>query len=987
MGGRREPTLRFGILGPLVVQRGDLGLSLGPARQRVILAVLLLHANRHVDRDQLVAAVWGETAPTYAVNLLQKHLSNLRRILEPDRGQHSGSGLIAWTEAGYRLRIPPEALDLHAFDAAVGRARVAQAGHDLPAAAAALRAALGLWRGPAFEGLSSPLLNAERDRLLERRLDLLEDRIDLDLRLGGSGELVPELRQLIAECPLRERLHRLLMLTLYRAGRQADALAAFRAAREELREQLGVEPGPELSRLHQQILRADPDLDLPAPEPKAEPPARHEPPAAAEPEPGPSRPRPAQLPHGLTDFVGRADALDQLNALLPADAAEAGGSVVITAIAGTAGVGKTTLAVHWAHQISERFPDGQLYVNLRGFDPGGAPMDPAEAVHDFLDALGVPAQRIPAGRGSQVGLYRSLLADRRMLIVLDNAHDAEQVRPLLPGGSRSLVVITSRSDLSGLVAGEGARPIAIDLLPVAEARALLGRRLGPARIRADLRAADEIVALCARLPLALTVVAARAASRPQFPLSALAAELREVAGRLDAFEDGDQATDMRGVFSWSYRKLGAAAARVFRLMGLHAGPGISTPAVASLAGITLARARSALAELARAHLVTERAPGSFLLHDLLRAYAAELARSHDEPAEREAAVRRVLDHYLQTAFQAHRLLNPHHYDAITVPPARPGVAPEHLADHADARSWFANERPVLLAALRQALKADLRDEAWHLACVLSPFLEYHGMWREWQSALETSQVFDDPRRRALTQRLLGRAYIKLGRYDDADEHLRQALQHYRELADLAGQAEVRRDLALKLDRQGRHRDALAEAESSLALFRAAGHATGQARARNAVGWFNAMLGNLEVALAYCREALELQVTIGDRFGQAETWDSLGFIYRKMRDWAGATASYERALDLYRQFDDRYDEADTLVYLGDTLHAAGAMAEAQAAWRRALSILDHLESPYAERVRANLNGEFDDNGLHHSVVAGAADAGCELSTFGAPLDGS
>ncbi|MBG0566761.1 AfsR/SARP family transcriptional regulator [Actinoplanes aureus] len=950
MGGAQEPAVHFQVLGPLVARRADADLSLGPAQQRVILAVLLLHADRPVDRDSLLTAVWGEAAPAYAVNLLQKHISALRRILEPGRDPRSRTGLITWTDVGYQLKIGPGTLDLHTFEAALRQAHQARAERDLPAAAEALRTALSLWRGPPFAGLCSPLLDAERDRLLERRADVQEDRIHADLDLGRDADLVPELRQLVADHPLRERLHRLLMLALYRAGRQADALNAFHTARGHLREQLGVEPGPELVQLHQRILRADPALDRPAKRQAAD-------------DRSPPRPRPAQLPHDTTDFVGRTKALNQLNLLLGDEPAD-GRALVITSISGTAGVGKTALAVHWSHQIRGRFPDGQLYVNLRGYDPSGPPMSPGEAVRGFLDALGVPEQKIPTGLESQAGLYRSLLAERRMLVVLDNAHDAEQVRPLLPGAPGCLVVITSRSDLPGLVAAEGARPVTIDLLSVAEARALLGRRLGADRIWSEPRELDEIITLCARLPLALTVVAARAASHPQFSLSDLAVELRESASRLDVFEDGDRATDVRGVFSWSYRKLDARAARIFRYIGLQAGPEITTPATASLAGIPLDEARPALAELARAHLVTERAPGCFGMHDLLRAYATELARVHDQPSEREAALRRMLDHYIQTGYQAHQLLNPHHYDAITVPRMQPGVAPERIASNSHARSWFANHRPVLLAALRQGFEGGFTDEAWYLTCVLSPFLEYHGLWLEWQGALETAQLSDDPQRSALAHRLRGRAYIKTGRYDEADGHLHRALELYRTLGDLAGQAEAHRDLALKLDRQEEHREALAEAEQSLLLFRAAGHETGQARAENAVGWFSTMLGDHDTALVHCREALALQSEIGDRFGQAETYDSLGHIYLQLGDWTQAKVSYQRALELYHEFDDRYDEADTLVALGDTYHAAGSTDEAYVAWRKALSILDQLGQPYADRLRGNLERKLV-VGVQHS----------------------
>jgi hypothetical protein len=369
---------------------------------------------------------------------------------------------------------------------------------------------------------------------------------------------------------------------------------------------------------------------------------------------------PRQLPVAARHFAGRAGALTVLAGL----AAEAGGAdgagraMVISVIEGTAGIGKTALAVHFAHQVAGDFPDGQLYVNLRGFDPAGPPMTPGEAVHIFLDALGVRAGQLPASLDAQVGLYRSLLAGRRMLVLLDNARDAGQVRPLLPASPGCLVLVTSRSQLTGLAAAEGAMPLALDLLTGEEAKELLAARLGGDRLAADPAAAQELTGLCARLPLALAIAAARAATQPALPLADLAAELRDAGGRLDALDAGDAAASVRAVFSWSYQQLDAAAARMFRLLGLHPGPAIGTPAAASLAGLPPRPARTVLTELTRAHLLAEPAPGRFAFHDLLRAYAAERAQADEGGTERHAAVHRMLDHYLHTACPAALLIHP-----------------------------------------------------------------------------------------------------------------------------------------------------------------------------------------------------------------------------------------------------------------------------------------------------------------------------------------
>jgi tetratricopeptide (TPR) repeat protein len=580
-------------------------------------------------------------------------------------------------------------------------------------------------------------------------------------------------------------------------------------------------------------------------------------------------------------------------------------------------------------------------------------MDPAEAIRGFLDGLGVPAHRQPGSQDSQAALYRSLLADRRVLILVDNARDADQVRPLLPGGAGCLVIVTSRNEMPGLVVLGGAAPVALDLLSVGEARRLLARRLGGDRTAAEPRAVDDIIASCARLPLALTIAAARAATHPTFTLGMLAAELREIRGRLDAFDAGDPMTDIRAVFAASYQALTPAAARMFRLLGLQPGPDIGTAAAASLAGLPLAGARRPLAELARAHLTTERAPGRFAFHDLLRAYAGELAEEQDTAADRDLAVRRLLDHYLHTAAQAQHRLNPFSGEEMPLAPALPGVTAERIDGHDRALVWFTEERSTLVATLLAAGDAGIDPQSWQLVCALTPFLEYQGFWHEWRDALEMSRRRGDAACQALVRRQLGRANIRLGRYDESDRHLHAALRQYEELDDQVGQAHTHRDLCFHYDFRGRHQDSLRHAERALELFRAAGHRSGEARALNAVGWAHIALGDVEEALVRCHHALEIQLAIDDRFGQAETLDSLGYAWRHAGAAEKATGCYRRALELYRDFGDRYNAADSLTYLGDAALAAGDLDEATAAWREALVLFERLRHPDVERVRAKL----------------------------------
>ena len=956
-------ALRFGVLGPLRVWRDETVVDLGPVQQRVVLAVLALQAGRPVGRQQVIYAVWGEAAPRNAVNLVQRHVSGLRRALEPERPGHAPSGLLVWTDAGYLLNLPKGALDLEVFEGELSRARAARAAGQLRGAAEALHSAMGLWRGPVCDGLSSPFLDVQADRLGESRISVLEERIELDLALGVHADLIAELRDLVAEHPVRERLRGLLMLALYRAGRQADSLAAFRDARRYLDDELGVEPGAALQRLHQQILVADPKLDA-------------APVTGAEDVTGVSttttlpRTVPAQLSHDIPDFTGRDAELGRLNALGIQSSDRTDNAVVIVAISGTAGVGKSALAVHWAHQVRDLFPDGQLYVNLRGFGPAGSAMEPAEAIHGFLEALGMPPDRIPVDLDARAALYRSLLADSRVLVVLDNAHDVDQVRPLLPGSPGCVVVVTSRNQLMSLVAADGAHPIELELLPGPEARHLLSRRLGRDRVAGEPASVDEIIEACAGLPLALAVAAAHAAANSRLPLSALADALRKSHGRLDALDGGDQYTDVRAVFSWSYQALSAAAAQLFRMLGLHAGPDIATPAAASLAGVSLAEARRELASLVRAHLLTEWSPGRFALHDLLREYAGELSATYDTAAERRSALHRVLDHYLHTAYSADQLLRPRRDDAIVLVSVGPLVTPETLADYRGALAWLAAERQVLIAALRQAATNGFDVHAWQLAWALATYFDRHGHWYDaaasHQTALDAARRLGDLHAQAVIQCCLAWAYCRLDRHVAANDHLRQALELYESLGDNAGKAHAHRLLTWVLDQQGRYQEGLEHAEQAVELFRIADRPTGQARALNAVGWFHIQLGSHEEGLAYCLEALDMQREIADRLGQADTLDSIAVAHRSLARNDEATGYYQQALQLYREFGDRYYEARTLVYLGDTSLAVDRLDSAVRFWQEAVTIFDDLGLPEAANQRAKLTNLA---GLRGGAVAG------------------
>ena len=941
----RDTPVRLDILGQLQAWHGGDPVDLGPVKQRVVLGVLALHANRPVGREQLIDAIWGIGAPAYAVNLVQKHVSRLRQALDPVHSARARSEMLSWTDAGYLLSVPPDGLDLELFNRGVSRARAARATGDLATAAASLHTALGLWRGPALDGLSSPLLDAERDRLAERRILALEERIDIDLALGDDHDLVAELRRLVAAHPLRERLRGLLMRALYRDGRQAEALAAFRETREHLLAELGIEPTPELQTLHQRILNGEAETT------RAAAPTRT---PAATPKPTPAQPpQPAQLPHGLPYFTGRTAELDHLTALAASDR-----SVMIAAITGTAGVGKTSLALQWAHRVAPDFPDGQLYVNLRGFDPHGSPVEPGEVLRGFLEAFGVAAQQIPAALQDRSARYRSLLAGRRVLVVLDNARDTEQVLPLLPGTPGSAAVVTSRSRLSALVAA-GAVPVTLELLTTDEAALLLARRFGADRAAAEPDAVADLATMCARLPLALAIVAARAAAFPHHHLAALATELRHARGGLDAFMGETESSDARAVLSWSYHQLSAEAARLFRLLGLHPGPEITHPAAASLAGVPVRQVRRLLTELSGAHLLEERAPGRFGFHDLLRAYAAEQAHDIDPEPERRAATGRVLDHYLHTAHAADRLL--YAYRApIAVDPADPAATVLEFADPDAALDWFVAEQAVLVDAIGRATGAGFPGHTSRLTWTITAFLNYQGKWHEWatclHAALQACVRTADLDGEAMAHRLMSLALLQQGLVDAAGSHAQHALDLYGKSGDKTRMARLHLDLGRILERQDNYRAALERARLALGLSREAGDRAGEADALNWIGWYSANLGHYTDALRYCRESLQLRSEIGDDPSQADTWDTLGFANHHLGDYAEAIACYQQALAIWRSLGDRYEVATTLLRLGDTRQATGDHAAAGAAWQEAGAILDDLGHPEAEQLLARIDSK-------------------------------
>jgi DNA-binding SARP family transcriptional activator len=660
---RAACELRYRILGPLEVLAGERSLNLGGVRPRRVIAALLLAANRPVSLSRLVEMVWEVRPPNTARRQVQNAVAALRAVLA-----RAGAGDVITTRgSGYLLRVPPDCLDSLVFERLVDRARTMAEEGDGPGGAATIREALALWRGPVLAGLGGALYDQEAFRLDEKRLVALEDVVEWELAAGSHARLVSELRALVADHPLRERFTGQLMVALYRGGRQAEALAAYHALVRRLADDLGCAPTPPLRRRYEMVLREDPELNAPD---------RRGDPAAG---PGP----PAQLPRDVTAFTGRRDDLARLDQTVSGGYTEA--AVVISAVAGTVGVGKTALAVHWAHRRRDTFPDGQLYVNLHGYTPAST-VRPIDALAWFLRALGVPAGRVPTDQDEAAAMYRSLLADRRVLVVIDNARSPEQVRPLLPGNRECLVLVTSRDQLGGLVALDGARRLTLDVLTARDALDLLGRVLGPARVAAESAAAARLARDCAYLPMALRLAAAGLSRPVPAPRAGgMAGPDRRIgpyAARLAAAiaEGGDP---VRAAFDLLHAALPGPAQRMFRLLGLVPGPDVTPEAAAALAGVTAAEGAMTLAVLADRGLIAEYAPGRFALHDLLRRYAADLATAESDGTVR-AARRRLHDLYLRGVDAAAEALYPVMVrsplpDAATGPafdnPTRTGLEP------------------------------------------------------------------------------------------------------------------------------------------------------------------------------------------------------------------------------------------------------------------------------------------------------------------------
>ena len=957
--GRPQGPL-VSVLGPVAVGRSEN--SMTPVAQqllRVLLAALALVDGRVVSVAALIDALWGEDVSRERERNLQARVSALRRVLADADPGHNQARVIRVAD-GYRLTLAPDALDARRFASLADEGRAAARAGDQARAADLFRQALGLWHGPALADAApwSTRLAGEAARLEEMRVTVTEDRLSCDLALGAHGDVIGELAQLNAEFPLRERLASQLMLALWRCGRRGEALTAFDRTRRLLATELGIDPGQELRDLHARLLSDDPSL-MPATTDAAQVTV------------------PRQLPSGVGHFTGRQAELKLLDELLDSPA-RSGGAVVVTALRGMAGVGKTALSVHWARTVADRFPDGQLYVNLRGYDPDGTPVTADEATCWFLSALRVPSAAIPAEPEARAGLYRSVLADRRVLLLLDNARDAAQVRPLLAGGPGCFALVTSRSSMAGLAAAEGARLIGLDQLDDADATGLLTARLGPERIARELPAVARLVRRCAGLPLALAIVAGRAADSPSLPLAALADGLEAEPSRLDVLDGDDRLTSVRSVFSWSLRHLSAPASQMFGLLGVHCGPDISLPAAASLAALPVVAARAALTELAAASLATEHRPGRYLLHDLLRAFATEHAATAHGKNWCRAAMARSFDHYLHTLL----VYSGFHPMKFAADSALPGVTPERLAGDAELTAWLKAEHLVLSQAVEQAAEAGCQGAAWRLFAVFAQSVSRSGQWQNWEhaghTALAAAQAAGDDDGVGWTRLWLSIICFHLADVDRTRTELDLAIAAFERSGDVHRQAIAHTYLADTLtiterrfgQRFRRARpdaerppwvdEGLAHAEQALALYREAGDPDDMLMALSVLVDYHALRGEAERASHYADQAISIgrQVTAPDM--QVLTPAMLGCVHQARGELHEAIECFRSALSMLPgdSFAWARQRAEYLAEIAEAYQALGDVQSAREAWTTALDLLDRAGHPLAAQVRSRLRSLAD-----------------------------
>ncbi|WP_433377440.1 BTAD domain-containing putative transcriptional regulator [Streptosporangium sp. CA-115845] len=934
--------MQIRILGPVDMWRDGRPFAITGLKQRTLLGVLVLQANRTVSHDRLMAALWSNEVPATGRRLLHSQLWSLRRLLT------DGQNLVSMP-SGYSLQLEPGASDLDVFTTETALARTALSSGDALRASELFRRALSLWRGPALGGTRPELQATEGAALEERRVAALLQRIEADLALGNHAELISELRVLVTEHPLNEEMRGQLILALHRAGRTADALAEFQLAREYIRDEVGLEPGTGLSRIQQAVLSSDTALDA---------------------QPGvPARafsPVPRQLPVDIARFTGRRKDLRKLDELLSPGQISAS-TVVISAIAGTAGVGKTALATHWAHRVAARFPDGQLYVNLHGYSHN-EPVTGAQALYQFLRALGMPTDEIPSNTDERATLYRSLVAGRRMLMILDNAATPDQVRPLLPGSPLCRTVITSRDALRGLSVTHDVRTITLDVLSVDEAQALLVAVLGAERIDAEPKEAAELARLCGYLPLALKLAAAHLGSQPTLPLKDLVMKLGQE-NRLAALDiEEDPQVGVRAAFELSYRALPETARRTFRLISVQPGPDIHCAAVAVLTGLPPHETLAAVDALANAHLIHRVGDQRLAMHDLLGVYGRDRSDTDDSATDRHTALSRLVDWYLHTTYAAINRVTGKERELVTPPP----TGTRAFAGVDDALTWLDIEFSTLMAIIAYAGVEDFPTHSWQITLTMSRFFymrdQADEMITSHRIALSAVRRLGERQGEAELLKSLSLAYLCTGDYRGYLSHLRQALAVFQSMGDQMGEARVLGDIAFALVTLGEFTQAAETSRQSIELL----HRLGNRSAENAVMSTLARayrdLGRLAESRDLLRTCLAYEREQERRPDEAATLIELGTVHTRLGDADIAVEFLTRALTMTQELGISSLETEAFIGLGTAYREQGHHSEAIGHHQKALGRSKELRSRHLECQTLNeLGADHFATGKHRSAL--------------------
>lgn len=974
----------FTLLGPVAATAGGRSVDLGRRRERLLLVHLLLDAGKPIPAERLIDLLWDEDLPGEPRKALHVHIARLRRTLGPESGS-DGVDLRSGA-AGYAVVTPPESVDVHRFDSLVARARDLVEPSDR---ASVLRDALALWRGQPLADLGTTRRVEDiRARLHERRLDALELRVEADLDAGLHEELVTELAELTAEHPGRERLIGARMLALYRSGRKTDALHTYAQAAERLAEDLGIDPGQRLQELHLAMLRDSAELTTPS-----------------QVRPVAARGHPAELPADVPTFTGRTEELDVL-----VESCRNATSVAIGVIDGMGGVGKTALAVRAAHLLGPSYPDGQMFVDLRGFSEDAAPVTALDTLGRMLRSLGVPDEQIPADEAERGTLFRSTLADRRVLIVLDNAASAEQVEPLLPGGRGCLVLVTSRRRLTDL---DHSAAISLEVMPPADARALITQIVGAQRVGDEPTALlDELARFCGWLPLAIRLAAGRLRARPSWTLGYLIERLRDRHDRLGELRTGHRGVET--VFRLSYEQLDADQQRLFRLLGLYPGRDFDVLAAAASSGLQPEHTDRLLNDLFDVHLLQQDLPRRYHLHDLLREFAAKVAADDDE-SERVAAAVRLFDWYLHTlavtvGFSGKEDSPIPLEDTVAAAPLPP------MSDLNESMAWLDRERPNLIAAVHRARSLGLNTHVWRFARGLHPFFYIRGHNADWVSthllALDATREDEDRYAEAATSNRLGMALWRSGNGNEAIGHLECAVELWRELDRPGNEAKALNNLGIACWQSGRPAEAIEHMERSRALNERLGDGDGEATAAGNLGRaytatgrhdraleclrrsldlyaqfqdhsgradtltnlgrLQTLLGSVEQAIPILNEALDIERRLGHRSGEAEASNVLGLAYTRMDRPDTARACHERALVLSRQIGNRDLEAESLNGIGESYARSGAPVEALAHHRQALALVEP-------------DGARDEIARSHHGIGTAARDGGDAALAGSHLE--